>query len=169
MLNVFSSCDPNICTFLRSDQDQDGHLNMFELKYWMEKHGSPISQEEAKQIFRVSDENGDGLLSFREFLLFCKNIELKNIPSTSNQNHLRSAFNLNNDATTIKEAIPHYKINCVTGTKEPFQTIKEDPFIVETGVQKLAGKLKPHATVKGNSIQESIKFFENEVSDQIIF
>jgi hypothetical protein len=49
----------------------------------MEKQQSPVTQEELKQIFQVADENKDGLLSFREFLLFCQKVNLKDVPDDS--------------------------------------------------------------------------------------
>jgi len=56
-------------TFKKYDTDKDGFLDLQELKYLMEKIGHPQTHVSLKQMIAEVDEDNDGVMSFREFLL----------------------------------------------------------------------------------------------------
>ncbi|CAM8888526.1 unnamed protein product [Rhodiola kirilowii] len=51
------------------DRDQDGYISAFELKNVMINLGERLSLEEAEQMIREADQDGDGLVSYEEFAL----------------------------------------------------------------------------------------------------
>jgi EF-hand domain-containing family member D2 len=55
--------------FRTYDQDGDGKLDLIELKYMMEKLGSPQTHIALKKMIAEVDEDQDGVMSYREFLL----------------------------------------------------------------------------------------------------
>ncbi|XP_062970113.1 EF-hand domain-containing protein D1 [Cynocephalus volans] len=55
--------------FRRYDAGQDGFIDLMELKLMMEKLGAPQTHLGLKSMIREVDEDFDGKLSFREFLL----------------------------------------------------------------------------------------------------
>ncbi|XP_006893597.1 PREDICTED: EF-hand domain-containing protein D1 [Elephantulus edwardii] len=55
--------------FKRYDAGQDGYIDLMELKLMMEKLGAPQTHLGLKGMIREVDEDFDGKLSFREFLL----------------------------------------------------------------------------------------------------
>uniref|UniRef100_A0A6A7G0A1 EF-hand domain family n=1 Tax=Hirondellea gigas TaxID=1518452 RepID=A0A6A7G0A1_9CRUS len=56
-------------TFKKYDTSRDGFLDLMELKYLMEKLGSPQTHIGLKAMIKEVDEDNDGVMSFREFLL----------------------------------------------------------------------------------------------------
>ncbi|CAF2312859.1 unnamed protein product [Rotaria sp. Silwood2] len=56
-------------TFDKYDTDRDRSLNFSELKFMMEKLGIPQTHLSLKEMIRQVDEDHDGKISFREFLL----------------------------------------------------------------------------------------------------
>lgn len=56
-------------SFKKYDQDKDSFLGFEDLKYMMEKLGVPQTHIGLKQMIREIDEDHDGKISFREFLL----------------------------------------------------------------------------------------------------
>lgn len=48
-----------------------------ELSYWLEKHDCPLGHIKLASLLRVADTDGDGALSFQEFVAFCQKIELE--------------------------------------------------------------------------------------------
>eukprot|EP01088_Endostelium_zonatum_P001817 TRINITY_DN1217_c0_g1_i1.p1 TRINITY_DN1217_c0_g1~~TRINITY_DN1217_c0_g1_i1.p1 ORF type:complete len:173 (-),score=56.77 TRINITY_DN1217_c0_g1_i1:60-578(-) len=55
--------------FLKYDIDQDGFLNLSELKYLMEKLNMPQTHLALKAMIKEVDEDNDGQMAYREFLL----------------------------------------------------------------------------------------------------
>lgn len=55
--------------FYRYDVGRDGYLDLTELKYMMEKIGAPQTHLGLKSMIAEVDEDKDGKISFREFLL----------------------------------------------------------------------------------------------------
>eukprot|EP00276_Gloeochaete_wittrockiana_P013275 CAMPEP_0184331296 /NCGR_PEP_ID=MMETSP1089-20130417/620_1 /TAXON_ID=38269 ORGANISM="Gloeochaete wittrockiana, Strain SAG46.84" /NCGR_SAMPLE_ID=MMETSP1089 /ASSEMBLY_ACC=CAM_ASM_000445 /LENGTH=170 /DNA_ID=CAMNT_0026654119 /DNA_START=36 /DNA_END=548 /DNA_ORIENTATION=+ len=55
--------------FALYDTSQDGFLDLMELKYLMEKIGHPQTHLGLKAMIREIDEDNDGLVAYREFLL----------------------------------------------------------------------------------------------------
>lgn len=53
----------------RYDTGHDGFLCLTELKYMMEKLGAPQTHLGLKGMIQEVDEDNDGKISFREFLL----------------------------------------------------------------------------------------------------
>lgn len=59
-----------MCFFiLRYDVGQDGFLDLAELKFMMEKLQAPQTHLGLKAMIAEVDEDKDGKISFREFLL----------------------------------------------------------------------------------------------------
>mmetsp|Transcript_809 Transcript_809/g.940 ORF Transcript_809/g.940 Transcript_809/m.940 type:complete len:185 (-) Transcript_809:31-585(-) len=56
-------------TFKKYDTGKDGFLDLQELKYMMEKLGHPQTHIALKAMIKEVDEDYDGLISLREFLL----------------------------------------------------------------------------------------------------
>merc|ERR1712136_157739 len=56
-------------TFDKYDTSKDGFIDLQELKYMMEKLEAPQTHLGLKSMIREVDEDNDGQISFREFLL----------------------------------------------------------------------------------------------------
>eukprot|EP00043_Microstomoeca_roanoka_P003916 m.46544 g.46544 ORF g.46544 m.46544 type:complete len:188 (-) comp12252_c0_seq1:129-692(-) len=56
-------------TFKKYDTSADGFIDLMELKYMMEKLGHPQTHVGLKAMISEVDEDNDGQISFREFLL----------------------------------------------------------------------------------------------------
>ena len=56
-------------TFRKYDLDKVGYLDLSTLKYMMEKLGEPQTQLGLKAMIKEMDEDQDGKISFREFML----------------------------------------------------------------------------------------------------
>lgn len=54
-------------TFTLFDRDEDGYLCASELRRMMHGLGENVSEEEAEEMVRQADLDGDGVLSYREF------------------------------------------------------------------------------------------------------
>ena len=50
------------------DRDGNGYIDFHELKSVITRLGEPISNEEADNLFRDADLNGDGKLDYDEFV-----------------------------------------------------------------------------------------------------
>ncbi|CAH2319831.1 EF-hand domain-containing D2 [Pelobates cultripes] len=57
------------CMFKQYDAGKDGFIDLMELKRMMEKLGAPQTHLGLKEMIKEVDEDFDGKLSFREFLL----------------------------------------------------------------------------------------------------
>ena len=50
------------------DRDGNGYIDLRELKTVITRMGEPLSDQEADEIFRAADLNGDGKLDYDEFV-----------------------------------------------------------------------------------------------------
>ena len=50
------------------DRDGNGYIDLRELKTVITRMGEPLSDEEATEIFKAADLNGDGKLDYDEFV-----------------------------------------------------------------------------------------------------
>lgn len=75
--------------FLSSyDVGHDGYLDLTELKYMMEKLGAPQTHLGLKDMIKEVDEDNDGKISFREFLLIYRKAQAGELDSDSGLNAL---------------------------------------------------------------------------------
>lgn len=59
----------------RYDTSNDGFLDLLELKYMMEKLQAPQTHLGLKSMIAEIDEDNDGKISFKEFLLIFKYVQ----------------------------------------------------------------------------------------------
>ena len=50
------------------DRDGNGYIDMMELKSVVTRMGAPITEQEADELFKEADLNGDGKLDYDEFV-----------------------------------------------------------------------------------------------------
>ncbi|KAK7496325.1 hypothetical protein BaRGS_00012490 [Batillaria attramentaria] len=77
--------------FLDMDQDGSGWLNERELTEGFRRLGYKVTDEQARSTFRAIDKNGDGHVTFDEFLACVKHVERSN-PKAKKEAKLRRAF-----------------------------------------------------------------------------
>ncbi|XP_034471706.1 EF-hand domain-containing protein D2 homolog [Drosophila innubila] len=75
-------------TFNTYDTERDGYLDLNELKYMMEKLGAPQTHLGLKKMIADVDEDHDGKISFREFLLIYRKAQAGELDSDSGLNQL---------------------------------------------------------------------------------
>ncbi|XP_065357151.1 EF-hand domain-containing protein D2 homolog [Calliphora vicina] len=75
-------------TFNTYDIGHDGYLDLTELKYMMEKLGAPQTHLGLKDMIKEVDEDNDGKISFREFLLIYRKAQAGELDSDSGLNAL---------------------------------------------------------------------------------
>ncbi|KAL7742150.1 hypothetical protein ACLKA6_018389 [Drosophila palustris] len=75
-------------TFNTYDTARDGYLDLNELKYMMEKLGAPQTHLGLKKMIADVDEDHDGKISFREFLLIYRKAQAGELDSDSGLNQL---------------------------------------------------------------------------------
>ncbi len=61
--------------FADFDKNNDGFLTAHELKGAWDKMGEPLSLQEAKIMIAQADENGDGKVSYKEFVKMWKDLQ----------------------------------------------------------------------------------------------
>ncbi|XP_050427548.1 EF-hand domain-containing protein D2 homolog [Adelges cooleyi] len=74
LFKEFPELSPNLIrryekTFIRYDTNNDGYLDIDELKSMMMVRGVPWTHSAIVRLIRDADEDGDGKLCFREFLI----------------------------------------------------------------------------------------------------
>jgi len=77
-------------TFDKYDTDRDKSLNFNELKFMMEKLGIPQTHLGLKEMIKQVDEDQDGKVSFREFLLIFRKAMSENNGNENNQSSISS-------------------------------------------------------------------------------
>lgn len=134
----------------------------------MEKQNNPITQEELKQIFCVADENNDGLLSFREFLLFCQKINLKSIPDGEQRGpglmNMNESSNRRPSCDNDKRSVDNHNGQGSSPKYFPPGQYLEHRRPPESGVRKIHAAIQPHVEEpKKVNFAGAVAFFENEV------
>ena len=59
--------------FDKMDRNKNGRISINEIRYIIRKSTENISEEEIELLIKEVDTDGDGLISFDEFLVFMKN------------------------------------------------------------------------------------------------
>ncbi|KAH8413339.1 hypothetical protein KR009_010056 [Drosophila setifemur] len=75
-------------TFNTYDTARDGFLDLQELKFMMEKLGAPQTHLGLKKMIAEVDEDNDGKISFREFLLIYRKAQAGELDDDSGLNQL---------------------------------------------------------------------------------
>ncbi|XP_054082737.1 EF-hand domain-containing protein D2 homolog [Zeugodacus cucurbitae] len=82
-------------TFNKYDVGHDGYLDLTELKFMMEKLGAPQTHLGLKQMIAEVDEDHDGKISFREFLLIYRKAQAGELDTDSGLNQLARLTEIN--------------------------------------------------------------------------
>lgn len=82
-------------TFNRYDSGHDGYLDLTELKVMMEKLGAPQTHLGLKAMIAEVDEDHDGRISFREFLLIYRKAQAGELDSESGLSQLARLTEIN--------------------------------------------------------------------------
>lgn len=82
--------------FSRCDTDEDGKINVQELGEVMKALGQNLSEADLKKIIASVDTDGDGTISFQEFLAVVAK-KMKNGPTEEELRMVFRAFDLNGD------------------------------------------------------------------------
>lgn len=82
-------------TFNRYDAGRDGYLDLAELKIMMEKLGAPQTHLGLKGMIAEVDEDTDGKISFREFLLIYRKAKAGELVSDSGLGQLARLTEIN--------------------------------------------------------------------------
>lgn len=80
---------------IRYDVGQDGFLDLAELKIMMEKLGAPQTHLSLKKMIAEVDEDQDGKISFREFLLIFRKAMAGELPADSGLDQLARLTEIN--------------------------------------------------------------------------
>ncbi|XP_059615948.1 EF-hand domain-containing protein D2 homolog [Phlebotomus argentipes] len=91
-------------TFNRYDVGQDGYLDLAELKIMMEKLGAPQTHLSLKKMISEVDEDKDGKISFREFLLIYRKAKAGELTSESGLEQLARLTEINVDEVGVNGA-----------------------------------------------------------------
>ncbi|XP_037958682.1 EF-hand domain-containing protein D2 homolog isoform X2 [Teleopsis dalmanni] len=91
-------------TFNLYDTGCDGYLDLTELKYMMEKLGAPQTHLGLKQMISEVDEDHDGKISFREFLLIYRKAQAGELDKESGLNQLARLTEINVDEVGVSGA-----------------------------------------------------------------
>ncbi|CAD7080073.1 unnamed protein product [Hermetia illucens] len=88
-------------TFNRYDSGHDGFLDLTELKVMMEKLGAPQTHLGLKAMIAEVDEDHDGRISFREFLLIYRKAQAGELDSDSGLSQLARLTEINVDEVGV--------------------------------------------------------------------
>uniref|UniRef100_A0A6B2EI98 Putative swiprosin n=1 Tax=Phlebotomus kandelakii TaxID=1109342 RepID=A0A6B2EI98_9DIPT len=91
-------------TFNRYDVGQDGFLDLAELKIMMEKLGAPQTHLSLKKMIAEVDEDNDGKISFREFLLIYRKAKAGELTSESGLEQLARLTEINVEEVGVNGA-----------------------------------------------------------------
>ena len=90
--------------FFRYDIGKDGFLDLEELKRMMEKIGAPQTHLGLKAMIKEVDEDDDGKISFREFLLIYRKAEAGELTEESGLSQLAKLTEINVDEVGVNGA-----------------------------------------------------------------
>ncbi|XP_052865670.1 EF-hand domain-containing protein D2 homolog [Anopheles cruzii] len=88
-------------TFSKYDVGNDGYLDLAELKIMMEKLGAPQTHLGLKGMIAEVDEDADGKISFREFLLIYRKARAGELISDSGLGQLARLTEINVDEVGV--------------------------------------------------------------------
>jgi len=91
-------------TFNKYDVGRDGFLDLPELKMMMEKLGAPQTHLGLKAMIAEVDEDQDGKISFREFLLIFRKAQAGELLEDSGLSHLARLTEINVDEVGVNGA-----------------------------------------------------------------
>uniref|UniRef100_A0A1A9ZDA7 EF-hand domain-containing protein n=1 Tax=Glossina pallidipes TaxID=7398 RepID=A0A1A9ZDA7_GLOPL len=91
-------------TLKRYDIGRDGYLDLTELKYMMEKLGAPQTHLGLKQMIQEVDEDNDGKISFREFLLIYRKAQAGELENESGLKQLARLTEINVEEVGVSGA-----------------------------------------------------------------
>ncbi|XP_022214680.1 EF-hand domain-containing protein D2 homolog [Drosophila obscura] len=91
-------------TFNTYDTARDGFLDLNELKFMMEKLGAPQTHLGLKKMIAEVDEDNDGKISFREFLLIYRKAQAGELDSESGLNQLARLTEIDVDQVGVSGA-----------------------------------------------------------------
>uniref|UniRef100_A0A1L8DD97 Putative swiprosin n=1 Tax=Nyssomyia neivai TaxID=330878 RepID=A0A1L8DD97_9DIPT len=91
-------------TFSKYDVGQDGFLDLAELKIMMEKLGAPQTHLSLKKMISEVDEDKDGKISFREFLLIYRKAKAGELASESGLEQLARLTEINVEEVGVNGA-----------------------------------------------------------------
>lgn len=91
-------------TFSKYDVGNDGFLDLAELKFMMEKLGAPQTHLGLKGMIAEVDEDKDGKISFREFLLIYRKARAGELVSDSGLGQLARLTEINVDEVGVNGA-----------------------------------------------------------------
>ncbi|KAI9578449.1 hypothetical protein GQX74_009023 [Glossina fuscipes] len=86
------------------DIGRDGYLDLTELKYMMEKLGAPQTHLGLKQMIQEVDEDNDGKISFREFLLIYRKAQAGELENESGLKQLARLTEINVEEVGVSGA-----------------------------------------------------------------
>ena len=88
----------------RYDIGKDGFLDLEELKRMMEKIGAPQTHLGLKAMIKEVDEDDDGKISFREFLLIYRKAEAGELTEESGLSQLAKLTEINVEEVGVNGA-----------------------------------------------------------------
>jgi len=91
-------------TFRKFNTNKDGYLSLPELKRMMEELGAPQTHLALKGMIAEVDEDGDGRLSFREFLLVYRKARAGELDADSGLAQLAKLTEINVDQVGVNGA-----------------------------------------------------------------
>ncbi|XP_055684409.1 EF-hand domain-containing protein D2 homolog [Lutzomyia longipalpis] len=91
-------------TFNKYDVGHDGYLDLAELKIMMEKLGAPQTHLSLKKMISEVDEDNDGKISFREFLLIYRKAKAGELASESGLEQLARLTEINVEEVGVNGA-----------------------------------------------------------------
>lgn len=91
-------------TFKKFDQNKDGYLDLPDLKRMMEILGAPQTHLGLKAMIAEVDEDGDGRLSFREFLLVYRKAQAGELDADSGLSQLAKLTEIDVDQVGVNGA-----------------------------------------------------------------
>ncbi|KAF5270645.1 hypothetical protein FQA39_LY01383 [Lamprigera yunnana] len=91
-------------TFKKYNTNKDGYLSLNELKRMMEELGAPQTHIALKTMISEVDEDGDGRLAFREFLLVYRKAKAGELDADSGLGQLAKLTEINVDQVGVNGA-----------------------------------------------------------------